>query len=367
MQVFARLENAARSTGVAPWLALAVVTPVAIGASFYQPLAEPANILLIMPLLWACFASGPRSLVLMVIMLTGLRVLLEFLHQSQAGLAIQLWPFLASSLAPAVLYVALATGALFFRMRQEQLRRQVAARERTELMGRLAGGLAHDFNNILTVVLGVVYNLRRDESLSPQVREWLDQIDSTSRRGAELVRQLMGLRESGGGAGACVSLNEFIHEAARYARPVLTGKIDLEARADPQELPVAVSRVRLHQLVLNLCINARDAMPEGGLLELSVRPAAIDDKTAEAHKVKPGPYALLCVKDTGTGMSPRTLSRLFTPFFTTKSPEQGSGLGLVVVSDIVRAAGGFIEVDSKLGEGTTFRIYLPLCPAGASQ
>ena len=368
MRIILSPRPTVRGTSLTPWLALAVILPIVVAAMFHSRLAEPAHVLVLIPLLWACMVATPANLVAMILAASMLRVWLEYLHQSYMGLPIKPGPFLISAMTPVALYVVLGATAMLYRRRQEHLRRQVAARERLELIGQLAGGLAHDFNNVLTVVLGQVYTLRHDPSAGPQVRDGLDQIENAARRGAGLIRQLMGIRETDEPDEGPVNLEQFVHEAALYARPVLTSLVDMHVTAGPQPLPVALGRAGLHQLVLNLCINARDAMPGGGVLELELQPASVGAEQAARNRVAPGEYAVLTFTDTGQGMSARTLSRLFTPFFTTKPPEQGTGLGLVVVGDIVRQAGGFIDVQSKMGVGTTFRVYLPLAkPPVASQ
>jgi CheY-like chemotaxis protein len=218
-----------------------------------------------------------------------------------------------------------------------------------EAVGRLAGGVAHDFNNLLTVVAGytevALCALPGDHPARPPVEEVRDAGD----RAARLTRQLLALGRRQVLAPRALDLNEVVADLGRMLRRLLGEDVELTTDLRPGLWPVWVDRGQVEQVLVNLAVNARDAMPAGG--KLTVR-------TANAE-VREGRYVLLEVSDTGCGMTDEVKARVFEPFFTTKGPGKGTGLGLAVIHGVVEQSGGFVEVDSGPGQGATFRVYLP--------
>ncbi len=229
--------------------------------------------------------------------------------------------------------------------RERQLEEQLRQAQRLELLGRVAAGIAHDFNNLLAVISGYATRL---STLPP--REARDEsghaISAAAERGASLVRQLLAFSRPQPTDSRVVDLNELVSQFAPMLRRVIGEDVELELRLDAHRLPVEVHPVQIDQVLMNVVVNARDAMPTGGRLTVSTWKL---DETA-----------VVTVADTGVGMDSTTQDRIFEPFFSTKEPGKGSGLGLSTAHGIVRHAGGSLTVSSTPGEGTTFGINLPL-------
>jgi CheY-like chemotaxis protein len=226
-----------------------------------------------------------------------------------------------------------------------------------EAIGTLAGGVAHDFNNILGGVLGGLSMLELEFGSSTCQAE-IDDMKELVRRGADLARQLLGFSRRGKYNVQPLDVCDVVSKTAamfgRTHRDIVveqTFKDDLQA--------ALMDHVQLEQVLLNLFVNAAHAMPEGGRLNLQAENAVLGEAEAEATGVKPGPFVKLVVEDSGTGIDPATLPRIFEPFFTTKAPGQGSGLGLASVYGIVRNHGGTVTVESQLGRGTRFTLFVP--------
>jgi len=244
---------------------------------------------------------------------------------------------------------------------RHDLERQLQEARRMEAVGHLAAGIAHDFNNLLTVIMGAGTLLLEVVGPERSERRDVEDIVASARRGADLTRQLLAFSRRQALQPCVLDLNGVVANVERLLRRLLIGEnvqfITARAgessfvRADPGEL---------EQVIANLVINARDAMPDGGTLTLATENVVLDDQFARAHPgARVGPHVLLSVSDTGTGMSETVKSHLFEPFFSTKAPGKGTGLGLSTVQGIVRRSDGFIVAESELGRGTTFRIYLP--------
>jgi signal transduction histidine kinase len=240
---------------------------------------------------------------------------------------------------------------------RKELEAQMREAQKMEAVGRLAGGIAHDFNNILTVVSGYTELLR--EQLPEEAHADVDTILDSVKRASDLTRQLLTFSRRQGPTLAVVGSAEIFRDTELLMRNVIGADVSLEARIEDSSPPVVADPVQLSQVVLNLAVNARDAMPGGGKLFFTVDDVQIDSSYEEFPGVAPGLYCRVIVKDTGCGMTEATRLRVFEPFFTTKEVGKGTGLGLSTTYGIVTQAGGHIFVDSEVGHGTRFQILLP--------
>ena len=249
---------------------------------------------------------------------------------------------------------------------RQRLEDQLRQSQKLEAVGRLAGGIAHDFNNILSVIMS--YSESMLDSVGPgELRDDLEEVRSAGHRGAALTRQLLMFNRQQLVEPRVLDLDEVLTDMTRMLQRLLRADIDLVVRTARDLGQVHADPGSIEQVVMNLVVNAGDAMPSGGRLEISTRNTELDQRYADAHPgVAPGRYVLLEVTDTGTGMDRATMARIFEPFFTTKERGRGTGLGLAVVFGIVQQAGGHIWVDSEPGRGTQFRVYLPCTDAVAA-
>lgn len=240
---------------------------------------------------------------------------------------------------------------------EERLRQS----QKMEAIGRLAGGVAHDFNNLLTAILGYANLLADEFEAGDRRRRDVDEIIRAAERSASLTRQLLAFSRKQVLQPTTVDLNRLVRDTADMLRRVIGEHIDLATSLAPEVRAVLADPTQLEQIVMNLAVNARDAMPAGGRLTIETANVELDDAPMRhPAKVRPGPYVLLAVHDTGFGMDDDTKSRLFEPFFTTKEQGRGTGLGLATVYGIVKQSGGYIWVDSEPDEGATFKVYLPV-------
>lgn len=232
--------------------------------------------------------------------------------------------------------------------------------QKMEAVGRLAGGVAHDFNNILSVVLSYSEMLRDELSQGDPLREDLDQINQAGQRAATLTRQLLAFSRQQVLDPRVLSINSVISDVEKMLRRILGADVDLTLHLDANLANCKLDPGQLEQILMNLIINAKDAMPSGGRLMIETANVMLDSEYVLAHpEASLGPNVVLAVSDTGTGMDQETLTRIFEPFFTTKPKEKGTGLGLSTVYGIVKQSGGSIWVYSEIGSGTTFKIYFP--------
>ncbi len=235
--------------------------------------------------------------------------------------------------------------------------------QRLESIGTLAGGIAHDLNNALAPIMMSGQLLRMQY---PGESQALDMIEASSRRAADMVRQLLTFAKGAEGERVSLQPGHLVKEMQKIMKGSFPKNIQLVIKC-PAQLPTVLGdATQLHQVLLNLCVNARDAMPRGGTLTLAAEHREVDAGPASSGPdAKPGAYVALSVRDTGTGIPPEILDRIFDPFFTTKGPDQGTGLGLSTVMGIVKGHGGFLQVQSQPGDGSTFTAYLPADRAGS--
>ena len=229
--------------------------------------------------------------------------------------------------------------------------------QRMESIGTLAGGIAHDLNNALAPIMMSVDLLREQY---PGASEILDMVEHSSKRGADMVRQLLNFAKGAEGERVVLQPVRIVKEIEKLINGSFPKNIETIVKCDPKLPTVLGDATQLHQVLLNLCVNARDAMPDGGTLTVAAQSILMDEAYASSiPEAKPGRYLLLRVQDTGLGMPPEIVDRIFEPFFTTKTPDKGTGLGLSNVMGIVKGHGGFLQVYSQPGDGSTFNVYLP--------
>lgn len=247
---------------------------------------------------------------------------------------------------------------------QAKLQEKYERALRLQSVGLLAAGVAHDFNNILTAISMSVPMLK-DRLEHPDDLALLELIQACVSRGAAVTRQILGCAQGVGGEARAIPVPPILREVADIVRETFPRSIALETDISPDLWPVLANPTQIHQLLLNLCVNARDAMPQGGRLRLGGCNRVLDEaEAARIEGAQRGAWLVLHVEDTGTGIAPELLPRIWEPFYTTKSGERGTGLGLSTVKDIVETHAGFIAVETMPGRGTAFRIYLPARGSG---
>ncbi|WP_162925657.1 hybrid sensor histidine kinase/response regulator [Isoalcanivorax indicus] len=243
---------------------------------------------------------------------------------------------------------------------QAQIYRQLQNAQRLEAVGRLTGGIAHDFNNLLTVVLGNADLLGSVPGISAEARELIAVIQSAAERGSALTQRLLAFARRQALSPQVINVAQLVNPMAPILRSSLTDRSHLDIHVADETWPLCVDPAQLESALLNLALNAADAMPDGGRFSIDVSNVVLDADYALTHpEVKPGDYVCLAVADTGTGMPTSIQDRIFEPFFTTKAQGKGSGLGLSMVFGFIKQSGGHVSVDSAPGHGTRFRLYLP--------
>ena len=256
------------------------------------------------------------------------------------------------------------TDQLRMRDQQEQLQAQMLLAQKMDAVGRLAGGVAHDFNNLLSVMLGAAETLGKALASYDPLQEEVSDIRDAVGRGATLTRQLLIFGRKEVRTPGLLDVNEVVTGVERLLMRVLGSSVKIELRRDVERAPVVADAGQLEQVLVNLAINARDAMLRGGTLTIRTGEEMLDLRAATMLDVIPGPYITIDVEDTGIGMDEPTRHRAFEPFFTTKGPAQAAGLGLATVYGIVRQSGGAVSLRSSPGAGTHVRIHLPLGEPG---
>lgn len=249
---------------------------------------------------------------------------------------------------------------LFNDTKRKRLEQQLMQAQKMEGLGTLAGGIAHDFNNILAIILGYTTRLETFRSQPEQVPGSIKVIREAVERGAALVQQLLTSARQTEARFSSVDLNALVRELEKMLRATFPKMINFEPLLDLDLPPITADRSQIHQVLLNLCVNARDAMPEGGTLTLKTSLAAGSELIESFTGAKAETYACVRVRDTGSGMTQQVKSHIFEPFFTTKERGKGTGLGLSVVYGVVNNHRGFVQVETEQGVGTSFIVYLPV-------
>jgi PAS domain S-box-containing protein len=276
---------------------------------------------------------------------------------SLVAVSVNPWPVRT----PAGEFISLAAiyADLTERRRLEGQLRQAA---KIEAVGRLAGGIAHDFNNLLTVIAGYGALAQEALPLGDPVRELIGEMIAAGERAAGLTRQLLAFSRKQVLAPVVLDLNQVVREMEKLLARLIGADIDFAIHLQPGPVLVRADAGQIEQVIMNLVVNARDAMPTGGKLSIETHDVELDDHYALTHPgVKPGQYVQLAVIDSGIGMTAEIRAQVFEPFFTTKGPGKGTGLGLATVFGIVQQSGGSVEVYSEPGVGTAFKVYLPRC------
>ena len=243
---------------------------------------------------------------------------------------------------------------------RKSLEAQLRQATKVEAIGRLAGGVAHDFNNLLTIINGYSALLMEKLEADKQASAYLKEIKDAGERAASLTQQLLAFSRRQVLA-PVLDLNTVVSNMEKMLRRMIGEDITLHTRLDPALGRTKADPGQIERVIMYLAVNARDAMPHGGKLTIQTQNVELDEDYARSHvTVKPGPHVMLAVSDTGLGMTPETQARIFEPFFTTKEKGKGTGLGLATVYGIVKQSGGSIWVDSELGHGTVFKVFLPV-------
>ena len=241
---------------------------------------------------------------------------------------------------------------------KKQLEKKLLQIQRLENLGALASGMAHDLNNVLTPIL-VAIQLLKDDAHGESIHKLIEMVEASARRGGDLVNQVLLFARGLDGAQGTVQLGGLIAELRQMVSETFPRSIDLNIRIPDDLWTIIGDYTQLYQVLLNLCVNARDAMPGGGTLSLEADNVHVDHRDAALHaNAAPGSYVRVSVTDTGTGIPPELLDVIFKPFFTTKEPGKGTGLGLSTVADIVTNHGGFVDVQSEVGIGSCMRVFL---------
>jgi two-component system, cell cycle sensor histidine kinase and response regulator CckA len=246
---------------------------------------------------------------------------------------------------------------------KKQLEQQFLRAQRLESLGTLASGIAHDLNNILTPILSVAQLLPlRLTNIDDRSQNLLKILESSARRGADLIKQILSFARGIEGKRVCLQPHHLLVDIQKIVQQTLPKSIEIDTDIAADLWTVLGDMTQLHQVLMNLCVNARDAMPQGGTLSIQATNCSIDETFARNHlDATVGNYVAITVADTGTGIQPQLLHRIFDPFFTTKEIGKGTGLGLSAVMGIIKSHDGFLDVQSQVNQGTQFQIYIPAC------
>ncbi len=242
---------------------------------------------------------------------------------------------------------------------KKKLESQLLRSQRMESIGTLAGGISHDLNNVLTPIM-MASQLLKEKFSDKESQNLLNIIEKSSQRGANLIKQVMSFARGVEGEHTDLQVTHLIYEIKKIAEEIFPRSIEIRTDVSKNLWEISGNATQLHQVLMNLAVNARDAMPDDGILRISAENFFIDENYAQINiDARPGPYIVITVSDTGTGIPRKIIDRIFEPFFTTKEPGKGTGLGLSTVLAIVKSHSGFIRVHSEVGKGTIFKVYLP--------
>ena len=242
---------------------------------------------------------------------------------------------------------------------RKRMEAQFLRAQRMESIGTLAGGIAHDLNNVLSPILMAIDMLQL-KATDEASKKWLEVLRANAERGGNMVRQVLSFARGVEGERVALQPKHLIKEIAKILRETFPKSVEINFQLPDDLWIISADATQMHQVLMNLCVNARDAMPEGGSILIKAENAVVDENYARMHlEAKPGRFVLITVSDTGPGIAPEILSRIFEPFFTTKEMTKGTGLGLSTALTIVKSHGGFINVYSELHRGTQFSLYLP--------
>ena len=248
----------------------------------------------------------------------------------------------------------------------QRLEEQLLQSQKMESIGNLAGGIAHDFNNLLGGILGYATFVKRKLSTRDKIYQSIEAIERSAQRAAELTKQLLGFARRGKYQVRPIDCDALIREIVLILQRTIDPRIAIEVDPEPRLSLIEGDEAQIQQALMNICLNARDALPKGGTLKIASRnQRMIPDQASRQRGMKEGSYIRLTISDTGTGMSPEVRDRIFEPFFTTKAKGQGTGLGLSMVYGIIQNHGGMIEVQSHPGIGSTFTVFLPAIASAA--
>jgi two-component system, cell cycle sensor histidine kinase and response regulator CckA len=243
---------------------------------------------------------------------------------------------------------------------RRHLEQQLLLSQRLEAVGKLSGGIAHDFNNILGVIIGYSEALLQKMGADDPMREAIDEIEKAGQRAAALTQQLLAFSRKQVLEPKVLDLNSIVADVEKMLRRLIGEDVGLEIISSPTLGRVKADRGQIEQVILNLAVNARDAMPRGGQLKIETMNADLDEDDARRKRyVVPGHYVMLQVSDTGMGMTPEVQAHIFEPFYTTKEQGKGTGLGLATVYGVIKQSGGYIWLESEIGKGSKFQVYLP--------
>ena len=250
---------------------------------------------------------------------------------------------------------------------KKHLEAQLLRSQRMESLGTLAGGIAHDLNNVLTPIL-MAAQLLQTKPLADEAMKWLKTIETSVKRGRGMIKQVLAFARGVEGERCAILVRHLITELEKIMRDTFPRSIQIGTHLPHDLWTIIGDSTQLYQVLLNLCVNARDAMPDGGRLQIEGGNLLLDEHDLRRQPgAKPGPYVVLSVSDTGTGISPHVIDRVFDPFFTTKGVGQGTGLGLSTAMGFVKSHGGFMNVYSEVGRGTEFKVYLPAQETAATR